>query len=116
MTAQEKTTLLKHILREIDYIIDFTQRISYEQYSETLDYRYALTRSFEIIGEAANKLTRDYHNHHPEIEWSSMVGNRNVLIHGYEVVDYDVLWTTAVNDIPQLRRKIEKLLREELSS
>ena len=113
MKRQGNRILLQHMLHEIDYIIDYVSRVDYEMYNESLDRRYALVRSLEILGEAANHLGREYHNLHPEIEWKDIVGNRNFLIHDYAVVDYDVVWDTAVNDVPKLRDKVFRLLQME---
>lgn len=108
MKRQGNRILLQHMLHEIDYIIDYVSRIDYEMYYESLDRRYALVRSLEILGEAVNHLGREYRNLHPEIEWKDIVGNRNFLIH-----DYAVVWGTAVNDVPKLRDKVFRLLQME---
>ena len=113
MKRQGNRILLQHMLHEIDYIIDYVSRVDYEMYNESLDKRYALVRSLEILGEAANHLGREYHDSHPKIEWKDIIGNRNFLIHDYAVVDYDIVWDTAVHDVPQLRDKVFHLLQME---
>ncbi len=52
----------------------------------------ALTRLLEIIGEAANRVPIVYQEEHPDIPWMQMVSARNRLIHGYDSVDFDILW------------------------
>ena len=46
----------------------------------------------------------------PEIPWLQVIGLRNRLIHGYDSVDFDILWAIVKNDLPDLIRKLEKTL------
>ncbi|MBN1145643.1 MAG: DUF86 domain-containing protein [Anaerolineales bacterium] len=70
----------------------------------------ALTRLLEIIGEAANRVPGDVQARHPEIPWLQMIGARNRLIHGYDSVDFDILWMIVQQDLPDLIAKLEKIL------
>jgi uncharacterized protein with HEPN domain len=54
----------------------------------------ALVRLVQIVGEAATRLPEDFRVRHPDIPWRRIIGTRNILVHGYEVVDLDVIWTT----------------------
>ena len=49
----------------------------------------------EIVGEAANRVSSETQQKHPEIPWPQIIGMRNRLTHGYDVVDYDLLWDTV---------------------
>lgn len=46
----------------------------------------------------------------PDFEWRDPVGMRNWLIHGYDVVDLDVVWDTVTTDIPKLKAVVVGLL------
>ena len=52
----------------------------------------ALVRLLEIIGEAANRVPLAVQSQYPQIPWLQIVGLRNRLIHGYDEVDFDILW------------------------
>ena len=65
-------------------------------------FQLALTRLVEIIGEAASRVSMDTRQRHPDIPWSNIVGMRNRLIHGYDVVDLNLLWDTVSSDLPPL--------------
>lgn len=62
----------------------------------------SLVRLIEIVGEAANRVSPEFQQHHPAIPWRQARGMRNRLIHGYDAVDFDVLWDTIQIDFPQL--------------
>jgi uncharacterized protein with HEPN domain len=70
----------------------------------------ALARLLEIIGEAANRIPEDSQSKYPDLPWLQMIGARNRLIHGYDSVDFDILWTIINNDLPILIAKLEKIL------
>ena len=51
----------------------------------------ALTRVLEIIGETANRVTKEGQALYPDIPWPAVISTRNRIIHGYEAVDYDIV-------------------------
>ena len=76
------------------------------------EFRRALERCVELIGEAASRLPENWRASHAEIPWRQIIAMRNVMIHGYDVVVSDVLWDVATNDVPKLREEIERLLEK----
>ncbi len=68
----------------------------------------ALTRLVEIIGEAANRVTQETRNRHPQIPWRQIIDTRNRLIHGYDVIDLQILWITITADLPGLISLLEQ--------
>ena len=70
----------------------------------------AVLRNFEIIGEAAKRLDESYRAAHPEIPWRALAGLRDILIHQYEGVDLERVWTIVELQLPQLRNAIDALL------
>lgn len=73
----------------------------------------ALTQLVEIVGEAANRISQTTQQRHPEIPWVQIIGMRNRLIHGYDVIDLDVLWDTITDDLPPLITALEELTDQE---
>lgn len=74
--------------------------------------RRALERTLEIIGEAAGNISEPMRAAHPEIPWIAIVGQRNIIAHGYAVVDYGRLFATATNDIPTLILNLERIVKK----
>lgn len=70
----------------------------------------ALVRLVEIVGEAANRVSKASHVQYPNIPWPRVIGMRNRLVHGYDDVDFDILWETVQLDLPPLIAELEKIL------
>ncbi len=70
----------------------------------------AVVRLVEIIGEAANRVTDDTQGAYPQVPWLQIVGLRNRLIHGYDSVDFDILWKVLSEELPILVAALEKIV------
>lgn len=71
----------------------------------------ALTRLIEIIGEAASRVPEHVQTQYPDLPWLQMIGARNRLIHGYDNVDFDILWAIIIQDLPILIEQLENILK-----
>ena len=70
----------------------------------------SLVRLMEIIGEAANRVSEAERSRFPWIPWPDIIGLRNRLIHGYDAVDFDILWRIVTEDLPPLIEGLERAL------
>lgn len=70
----------------------------------------AITYVIQVIGEAARRVSLDERARIPEIPWSKVVGMRNKLVHDYLYVDFEEVWRTATNDLPDLIDVLERVL------
>jgi uncharacterized protein with HEPN domain len=70
----------------------------------------SLTRLVEIVGEAARRVSEAFREKYPSVPWRDISDTRNRLIHGYDVVDLDVLWDVIQNDLPPLVVQLEKIV------
>jgi uncharacterized protein with HEPN domain len=71
-----------------------------------------LTKLVEIIGEAASRVSPITQDAHPRVPWRQIVGTRNRLVHGYDEIDFDVLWRIVSAELPPLVEQIETILAE----
>jgi uncharacterized protein with HEPN domain len=65
-----------------------------------------------IIGEAMSNISSKLRASHPEVPWAQGVGLRNIAIHEYFGVDYEIIWDTVERDLPPLKNKIELIVRD----
>jgi uncharacterized protein with HEPN domain len=103
---------LEHILEAANYVMSFSAGLNYESFlSDKLRY-FAILKNVEIIGEAAYMLSLEFKESHPEVPWGQMIRMRHVLVHGYASVLPEMLWQTAMQDIPLLRPQIEAIWKD----
>ena len=93
-------------------ITEFVQGKTWEDYLADLLLRSAVERQLEILGEAANRLSSSFRVAHPEVDWSNVVGLRNVIIHQYDEIDYEVVWEIATEQVPLLLEQLQPLLSD----
>jgi len=70
----------------------------------------ALTHLVEIVGEAATRVSVEGRERWQSIPWRGIVGLRNRLVHGYDAVDMDVLWSVVRDDLPPLIVELRRIL------
>jgi uncharacterized protein with HEPN domain len=70
----------------------------------------ALERALELIGEPARRVSEGFQSAHPQVEWRSIIGQRNVLAHEYGVIDHARLYRTGKESAPRLIAALEKIL------
>jgi len=69
----------------------------------------ALIRLLEVVGEAANRVSEETRSRHDHIPWGDIIGMRNRLIHGYDVVDQETLWNTLTEALQVLVGQLEAI-------
>jgi uncharacterized protein with HEPN domain len=99
--------------RAATLILGFVEHKTFDEYVASELLRSAVERQFEIIGEALNQLSRvdkDLATCVPDL--AKLVGFRNLLIHGYALVDDAIVWEAATTRLPALRERLDELLAE----
>lgn len=91
-------------------VLSFTDGITLEELQSDEMRISAVLYETVVIGEAITRISLNFRAEHPEIPWKSMVGMRNVLIHQYDKVDFDLLWDAIQNGIPEMLDRISSLL------
>jgi uncharacterized protein with HEPN domain len=94
-------------------IFQFTSGLKINQYLKDRKLQLAVERLLEIIGEAANRVSNDFQQSHPEIPWRKIVGQRNVISHEYGEIKQERIWTVISSNIPGLLEKLEPLVKSE---
>ncbi|MBQ6065127.1 MAG: DUF86 domain-containing protein [Prevotella sp.] len=103
---------LRHIDECIDHINDYLRGYTFEGMKANMMSYHAVVYNLMIIGEAANLLTKDFRNEHPEVPWRDIVDMRNLLIHGYITTNATFIWETYKNDLPMLKQQVMSYIDE----
>ena len=114
MTDKEDLIFIEHILENIEDINSFVKGVSKSDFGNNKEKLNAVTKSIEIIGEAAKNLSKSFKENHLGISWNKIIGTRDILIHRYFGIDLDMLWEIIKKDLPELKKKVQKI-KEELS-
>ncbi|MDB5153389.1 MAG: antitoxin [Mucilaginibacter sp.] len=107
----EIKTWLSDIKQAIIEINDFLpDKKDFFQFQKDLKTKRAIERNVEIIGEAANRILKKQ----PDIQITDIkkiIDTRNRIIHGYDSVSDDIIWSIVVKHLPQLEKEIANLLK-----
>lgn len=111
--SKDPKEFLRHIKDECTYIISVTEDLAFETFIQNETLKRAVIRSLEIIGEASKKIPTDFKSKYSHIEWKSMAGLRDRLIHDYFGVNYAIVWDVAKNKIPVLDKYLLTILNNK---
>ena len=106
---KDDSIYIDHILNSIKRILTYISGKDKDSFDKDQVTQDAVVRQLEIIGEATKRVSKEFRSKYPEIPWSDMAGMRDVLIHDYIDVDFEVVWKTASEDIPYLKELLEKI-------
>ena len=103
---------LEHILAAIDRVARYTKDKTFDDLLADDMMYYAVVKNIEMMGEAANMLTSEFQESHPETPWQMVKGMRNYIVHEYFQIDNAVVWDVVTNELSTLREQITRYLTE----
>jgi len=101
---------LRDMLNAAQLAQSFVHDIDWATFEQDLMRQAAVIRQFEIIGEAARRISIETQAAIPGIPWAKVIGMRNRLIHEYDAIDLEVIWDTIHLALPELIIAIEKVV------
>jgi uncharacterized protein with HEPN domain len=113
MTLHDPLVRVHHMLDHAREAVELVRGRSRADLDTDRQLNLALVRLVEVIGEAANRVPDDFRSRHSQVPWRQVVGMRNRIIHGYDVIDFDILWSVLQKDLPPLIEALEKIVNEE---
>lgn len=108
----EIKTWLFDIIQAINEIESFYENRpkKFEEYVNDIKTKRAIERDLEIIGEAANRIYKKDKNYKlSNVE--KIIATRNRIIHGYDKISDDLIWSIVINHIPKLKEEVKMLLK-----
>lgn len=113
MSAREWRFRIEDILLSLEGIASDVEGLNYDEFMSDRKTRNSVARELEIMGEAARHIPPDIEVICPQIPWRLMRDMRNVIAHEYFGVDWQIVWETAVNDLPVLVPLLRYLLQDK---
>ncbi|UCD30558.1 MAG: DUF86 domain-containing protein [Planctomycetota bacterium] len=108
---KDEKLYLIHIAESLRRIETYIQGGKAEFMKSTM-IQDAVIRNFEVIGEAAKQISEDIKEQYLDLPWRRIAGFRDVLIHAYARVRLDEVWNIIEQDLPELKRKIDVILKD----
>ena len=103
--------LLEDIRNAADFVRTATNGVELDQFKQDRMLRQAVERNFEIIGEAMRRLEKDDPDTAASItDYRRIIAFRNLLIHGYDVIDPAIVWSAIEVDLAPLLKDVQALL------
>ena len=103
---------LEDILDAMEKAELLIEGVNYEQFEADFRINFAVIRALEIIGEASKRLPDSLREKYPQIPWKGMAGMRDRIIHGYDNVDYQIIWEVVKKDIPAIKPLVQIILSD----
>jgi len=105
-------------LRKLQDMLDAIKAIeayvlsSYDEFLSDEKTQDAIMFNLVVLGEAANRVSEQFQNNYPSTPWASIIGTRNVIVHGYDQVKLPIVWEIIQKDLLSLKREIARALTE----
>jgi uncharacterized protein with HEPN domain len=95
----------------------FIERQTDEGFLQDRGLQLIVHKLLEIVGEALNGAKKS----EPEIvaqvqDMQRYISLRNQITHGYDTVDYNILWNVSRQEIPKLIVALDEILADALGS
>ena len=101
---------VKRAVDEVEsYFVDYPMR--YDVFEKDFLRRSAVERKAEIMGEAINRILKIQHDF-PLPNAKAVIDTRNRIIHGYDSVKPEFLWSLVVRHIPELKKDVDKIIAD----
>ena len=113
MTRHDPLVRVRHMLNHAQEAVDMVRHRSRTDLDTDRQLNLSLVRLMEVVGEAASRVPDDFRERCPQIPWQDIADLRNRLIHGYDIINLDILWTIIQKDLPPLMEYLQAIVRKE---
>ena len=102
--------ILLQIIKRCNRVIEKVSNISETDFSLNDDIKEVVCFNLFQIGELANGLSVEFINEYNKIPWKQIIGMRNRIVHGYDTINLEIVWSTAIESIPELKSYCKEIL------
>jgi uncharacterized protein with HEPN domain len=110
MTQHDPEIRIRHMRDHAQEAIEMLGNATVDELRNDRKLQLALVQLIEIIGEAAPRIPQDVRSANPVVPWQLAADMRNKLIHGYDVIEYAIVYDTVKADLPALVQQLNSAL------
>jgi uncharacterized protein with HEPN domain len=104
---------LVDVIKAADLVASFTDGFSFERFLSDHLVQSAVIRQLQIVGEACRQVSDQFKQTHPQVPWRRIVGMRNAIVHDYNEVELEIVWTVVEKFLPETVGIVEQIVRAE---
>ena len=102
--------ILLQIIKRCNRVIEKVSNINETEFSLNDDIKEVVCFNLFQIGELANGLSIEFIKEYNKIPWKQIIGMRNRIVHGYDTINLEIVWSTAIESIPELKSYCKEIL------
>ena len=102
--------ILLQIIKRCNRVVEKVSNISEAEFSLNDDIKEVVCFNLFQIGELANGLSVEFIKEYNKIPWKQIIGMRNRIVHGYDTINFEIVWNTATESIPELKSYCKEIL------
>lgn len=102
--------ILLQIIKICSRVTSKVSNITEAEFSRNDDVKEVVWFNLFQIGELANGLSLEFMKEYNKIPWKQIIGMRNKIVHGYDTINLEIVWNTAIESIPELKSYCEEIL------
>ena len=110
MLAVKDKGIILQIIKRCNRVIEKVSNVNETEFSLNDDIKEDVCFNLFQIGELANGLSVEFIKEYNKIPWKQIIGMRNRIVHGYDTINFEIVWNTATESIPELRSYCEEAL------
>lgn len=110
MTRKSDFAYVEDMLESAQLIVNwFPNSEGIDNLSETSKDYHALIRCLQIVGEVSKRITQSTKDRFPDVDWKSISGTRDILVHDYDEIDYEIIKRIVGKEIPKLITQLKEM-------
>ncbi len=106
---------LEDIITAAEAISNEMEGVSYEAFLHNQTLQRSILFGFAVIGEAADQLSKRTRDSYPEIDWRSIIGFRNIIVHAYFSLNLKIVWSAATRRVLPLVEQVRAIIRHDFT-